>query len=703
MIATKKIILFRYLPSTLLALFVCVCTQAQVPLRSIRPPIGNITGLDRSGQNQGSKPDTLNFEHRNDLADSVTITYRKFDSLGTHPLDTSINDFGKYYSLPTGYLSIGGNGNAAFPILFTPFTKPGWDPGFHAFDIYMFQLSNTLFYNTTKPFTTLQYYQGTGKEQIIQAFHTQNIMPNWNAGFNFRLISNPGIFQNQNVKDNNYRFFSTYQGKKKRYGAELVVIGNKIVSAENGGIVDPAQLADPNRKRRIAINVELGNNSNSANMIFSNQIQAGNKYGNLEIFFRHRYDFGIRDSIAINDSTTEYLFYPKFRIQHTIDYKESTYQFVDNLTKFATNLSDSAFFANYYNIKINPSANNFLFQDEWRYLSNDITLKQFPEKKNQNQFIEAGLRLENYSGAFTKPFVPNNLLIIFPNPPITKNYYNAVIHGEYRNKTRNKKWDALLHGEFYLAGFYTGEYSASASVERFLNKKWGTIQVAFDNISRSPSFVFQSNSAFNLDTTSLTKNENITILSFLASNNRFDLMVRNISIANYAYLTSYYEKDQYPGLINLTQGILSLKTKLKGHLNLYSDFILQQTTGINPIRVPFLYTRQRLAFEGRFFKNLKLSTGLDIRYNTPYKANHYSPVLGRFFPQDSITISNRPTLNAFFNFRIRRNFTMFVVTENLNTVDFKNGFSFTKNSFNAPFYPTPGFILRLGVKWDLVN
>lgn len=666
---------------------------------------GNIPGAAQNRQQNAdtSKSSSLGFEHRDDLADSITISFRQFDSLTSYPLDTIINDFGIYSPLPTGYQSIGGIGNAAFPILFSPETKPGWDPGFHAYDIYKFTLANTYFYHTTRPFTQLHYYQGSGTEQTIKALHTQNIKPNWNAGFNLRLISNPGVFQNQNAKHNNYRFFSNYQGRRKRYAAELILLKNKLVSAENGGITDPDLLEDPNRKRRIAIPVELGNNSTSSNIIFSNQIQAGNRYEDIDGLFRHRYDIGKRDSIKVNDSTVEYLFYPKLRFQHTVRYQESSYQFIDNLNSRSTNVTDSAFFAKNYNININPNASTFYFLDKWEFLSNDFSLKQFPETKNQNQFLEAGVRLENYNVAVTKPFIPDNILVVFPLPPDKTKYFNAVLHGEYRNKTRNRKWDAQLNGEFYLAGSYAGDYAASASVQRFLNPKWGGIKVTFDNISRTPSYIFQSNSAFNLDTaSSLNRKENITILGFQASNKRFDLMVRNISIANYAYLSSYYEKSQNTGLINITQGTLSTKNKIVGHLNLYSDFIVQIAPGNTPIRVPLIYTRQRLAFEGLFFQNLHLSTGLDIRYNTPYKANHYSPILGRFFPQDSLLISNLPVVNGFCNLAIKK-LTLFVMVENLNTMEFKKGFGFTRNTFTAPYYPAPGFILRFGIKWDMVN
>jgi hypothetical protein len=122
------------------------------------------------------------------------------------------------------------------------------------------------------------------------------------------------------------------------------------------------------------------------------------------------------------------------------------------------------------------------------------------------------------------------------------------------------------------------------------------------------------------------------------------------------------------------------------------------------VNIPLFYTRNRLAFEGNFFKNLHLSTGLEIRYHSPYKADWYSPVLGRFSYQDSIQINNRPQVDAFFNFRIR-SFKAYVRTENLNAVNLggASGFGFVNNNFAAPWYPYPGMVLRFGFYWSFVN
>jgi len=687
------------------SVFILSEATAQVPKRPIRPigqGQGGIPNLSQNPNSQSANKDTIAFEHRDDAKDSITIFYTEFDSVSNHFVDISIDDFNKNFSLPAGFYSIGGNGNAAFPILFEPNTKPGWDPGFHAYDVYRFTQQNTRFFQTTKPFTQINFYQSSNTEQVIRLLHTQNIKPNWNAGFEYRMISNPGVFQNQNVKHNNYRFFSSYVGRRKRYALQFYILGNKIISGENGGITDLSLLTNPVFKRRTSIPVMLGNNTSAPPAFFVSKIAAGNRYSDVNFYLSHRYDLGKKDSIMINDSTKEYLFYPKLRFQHTFQYIKTTNTFQDGMPNFQTAQTDSVYFAEFYNLNINPTASDLTFSDQWHVISNDFSIRQFPETKNQLQYLEAGIRLENLQGSFTRVYIPTSILIVNPLPPLVNNYFNSVLHGTYKNKTRNQKWDMVLSGELYAAGMDAGNYKAFASIQRMINQKWGLVRLFGENISRTPSFVFQSPSSFNLDSSSLNKKENITILGVMANNSRFELMARNISIANYAYLTNYFDKEQYSGFINLTQGTLDTKNKLSKFFTLYSNFILQLTAGKNPIHVPLFYTRQRIAFEGNFFKNLNLSTGLDIIYNSPYKADNYSPVLGRFFPQDSVTISNRPMVSYYFDFRIKK-FSAFIKLENLNTANFTQGFEFTKNSFYAPNYPAPGLLFRFGIRWNMVN
>ena len=115
-----------------------------------------------------------------------------------------------------------------------------------------------------------------------------------------------------------------------------------------------------------------------------------------------------------------------------------------------------------------------------------------------------------------------------------------------------------------------------------------------------------------------------------------------------------------------------------------------------------VYTRNRLAYENLLFRNLNLATGLEIRYNTPYKADNYSPVLGQFFYQDTLTISNLPDIHAFLHMRIK-SFKLFVRLENLNALSAEIPLAFKNNNMAAPTYPLPGLFIRFGFYWSFVN
>ncbi len=257
---------------------------------------------------QGStgRADTIGFVHRDDKKDSIAITYKYLDSIRSIPFDSTINDFDKYFSVPSTYQYLGNNGAAAYPLIYSPNARPGWDAGFHAFDIYKFTLEGSKFYKTNKPFTQLGYQLASGKEQMIKALHTQNPRPNWGFGFDYRLISSPGFYVTQNSNHKSYRLFSNYQGKRKRYAAFLILVGNTIKRSENGGIETDSLLQNPNFKKRFSIPVNLGNASLYQPNPFQSSVNTGNIYKDFTFFVRQTYDIGKKDSVAINDSTTEY-------------------------------------------------------------------------------------------------------------------------------------------------------------------------------------------------------------------------------------------------------------------------------------------------------------------------------------------------------------------------------------------------------------
>ena len=681
----KKVILLIFL----MGVFVMGYSQTRPPKKnptilmsddSSLPENSTSDQIQSTPTQSGPRKDSLGFEHRDDAKDSITISYHYLDGLKRFGLDSSINDFDNYYSVPSYYQNNGNNGAAAAALIFTPTSSIGWDPGFHAFDVYKFTLEETKFYKTTKPFSSLSYQLASGKEQMLKASHTQNPRPNLNLGFDYKLINAPGFFITQNTNHNGYRLFGNFQSKKKRYNGYAVILGNKIRASENGGIEKDSDLLDPNRKDRFSVPVNLGNDAPYTTNPFATTVKTGNTYKDFCFFTRNSYDLGKKDSVAINDSTTEYLFYPKLRIQHTFIYTKNTYQFIDMA-------ADSLIYFNWYGLHLNSQSDSFKITENWKSFSNDFSLIQFPDTKNTGQYFLGGTTLQNISGELSAG---------------STHFYNLLLHGEYRNRTRNKLWDVVLKGSFYINGMNEGDFNLYASINRNINKKLGNISLYFTNLNRTPSFIFDNRSAFNFDKNNLFKKENITSFGVEAKNPIFTLGFKNHLLVNYSYFKNFYQSAQYSQLINVVQVYAFKKIKLFKNIYVYSDITLQQTDLASPVRVPLFYSRNRFAYEGKLFKNLTLSAGLEARYFSPYKSYQYSPVMGQFFAQDTITIKNLPDIHAFVHFRIK-GFAGYIRTENLNTLSFQNGFGFINNNFAAPHYPTPGLMIRFGIQWWYVN
>lgn len=636
-----------------------------------------------SGGSSGGK-DSL--KHRTGLEDSITINFRYLDSSRYQKFDSAINDFSKVFLMPYNYLSLGNTGSAAKPLVFSPLMTAGWDPGFHAFDIYRLRTDDSRFFNTTRPYTQLGYFLGSKQEQLVQVLHTQNINPNWNFSFQYRLLNAPGSFKNQNTNQNSYRFNSYYQSPNRRYHLFFVIANNKIQAAENGGLKSVSELDDlPKNKDRIVIPTNLGATSPGVINAFNTNVATGNKYKLFSLFLRQQYDLGKKDSIQ-TDTVVIKLFYPRLRLEHNFQLNNYTFLYSDNTVNY---YNDTGFYRPNYNFLSVPAT--YRMQDKWNEIVNDFSIYQFPDSKNPQQFFKVGASLQNLKGVFDGG---------------TAQYHNAWVHAEYRNKTRNQKWDALAKGELYLTGLNAGDYNAYGSLRRYVSKQIGYLQVGFQNVNRTPSYIFNPLSSFNLANVSGFNKENSTRIfaSIEQPAHKLRLTGAYYLLTNYTYFEKYYLAKQSSALFNVLQVTAEKEFKLTRHLQWIAEVTVQQKAGNGPVNLPLVFTRQRFGYLGSLgFKNLLLATGLEFIYNTPYKADGYSPLLGQFYYQDSSTVRLRlPVINAYFHFRVKR-FTAFVRGENLNTVRVKNGFGFTNNNLAIDGYPYPGLVFRVGILWSFVN
>jgi len=652
--------------------------QAQNPLKG-RMPIGGTTRPMSASSN-----DSIQFEKRNFSDDSVAIRFRYLDSARYRPINNSISDYFDKVALDADDIHLGNNGTSARSLLYTPRLQPGWDPGFHAYDIYSFNLEDTRFMSTNKPYTQLTYLLGSKAEQNINVIHSQNITPDWNFVFQYRLLNAPGFFNSQNTNHKNFRFNTSYTSRDRRYNGFLILMSNNMQSSENGGIQSDTFLVNKNPAYNDYFNIptNLAQVPFVTRDLFNVTLLTGNKYKQASFLFRNQYDFGKKDSVT-TDTTVTRFFLPKLRLEYTVQFGTHNYLYQDVQGEI-----DSSFYIENYEGLANPP-DTLYYKQKWTELINDFSIIQFPDSQNPLQFLKLGGSFQNLSGKFVQG---------------KDNFYNFRAHGEYRNRTKNRKWDMMLFGEFYLIGRNSGDYSVHANLKRYLGIRWGNLETGFRNVNRAPSYLFTNQTGFPVTINTSLNKENITEIYGNVENPKFKLKLtaNYFLISNYTYVSAFNKVNQEASLFNLLRLGLNKEFSLRNHWKWYLDAYLQVVTGQPPLNVPLLYMRNRFAYEGSVFRNLLLSTGFDIRYHTPYQADNYSPVLGQFFYQTQFQTSNRPDIAAYVNFRIV-NFTGFTRLENLNTMTFDNGFGFKGTNQEVQLYPYPGLLFRIGVVWDLIN
>jgi hypothetical protein len=630
-------------------------------------------------------------KHRDIYEDSITISFRYWDSARINKIDSSINDFYTRFPVPWWYNDLGNFGSAAHSLIFQPNMRTGFDAGLHGYDIYRYTPENTKFFQTTRPYSETAYLLGSRGEQMIDLFHTQNRKSNFNAAFEFRVINSPGPFKNQNTNNSNIRVNSVFQTNNKRYLNYFIFINNKILASENGGLKGNKNLDSLSFNDPFGAPTKLGSSLVTYRNIFGSNINTGTQYKEAILLMRQSYDFGQKDSL-VTDSVTYKLFYPRLRFQHTIQYTRDKYEYHDYTPV------DSDYYK-YLQFALANTTDTVRFFDTWQNFTNDVAIISYPQKNNLNQFLKLNAGYEVIKGELN---------------PYTKTYTNIYAAAEYRNRTRNQLYDVEASGKLYVSGHYAGDYSAYISLKRSLRKNIGSLLLGFQNVNRTPSFIAGESITDSIFRQSLTNfpviqqdnfnKENITRVFAIVNipPAAVQLLGEYYLITNYTYFSGLYTSAQESTIFNVLHVAAQKTINLRKHLNWYLEGNLQQATGNPPVNLPLILARSRFAFEGNFFKNLFLSTGLEVRYHTPYKADNYSPLNGQFYFQDTTTISNRPDVNIYLNFRIK-SFKGFIRLENLNSVNPSNGFSFTQYNYVAPNYPARALWLRIGIWWSFVN
>ena len=584
-------------------------------------------------------------------------------------LDTSISFLNRNPILDAWQIDLGNFGTAQKSLLFSPSMKANVAFGIESMQPYLFTPDNRKLYNTTRPYTDIYYRMGSKLEQMIDILHTQNIQPNWNFALNYRKVGSPGNYINQGVNHDNASFTTNYLSNNNRYSFNGSFNYNKLQQDENGGIQSDTFLTNPfyNNNKLIPVAIDAYS---------LNRSTVSNYYRNVSLNFTQNYFLGKYDTTIIDSSEKIILFKPMFGIQHQF-YSNFNYARFKDLTpdstfylplEFPSFAKRDSVFANHF---LNTIGNAFSLIGNIR----------FKEKLLQAE-AGYGLEIETPHNAYFDKTYLNNFVFAKINKPLLK----------------NNEWQYDASVKFYFSGERTiGNFNLMAHAGKMIGSTIGKIDIGFEQSLQSAPYLMTD-----FGTNYLQLNNNFskqTISKFYISN--FNLKYKTNLHFNYYVVGNYIYRDtsltakQYAKVVPIMQGLLSKRFMWK-KLVFDNDILLQFASNNSPIHLPNFASRHRIAHERKLIKSkLQTAIGLDIRYNTPYYNDNYSPLYFSFVTNYSTKISNYPQAAFFFNFKVKRFRASFAIDELQNFV--------LKNNMNYHLYPAQNYTFRFGFHWAFIN
>lgn len=654
------------------AMFISITTHAQITPGAPLGVNGNTQQTDTSAFKDSNTDEWHN--------ETVNVSYKLPNTDKVYYPDTSIHlVHRKYFSQPWNR-DLGNFGTASRSLLFTPEYRTGPTLGYHVFDVYRFLPDSIRYYNTTAPYTIFSYNLGSKVEQHLNIMHTQNVRPNWNFAVGYRKTNSQGFYLMQRTNHDNFFASSNYESINHRYKLKAAVMYNKDQQDENGGIVNEAQLDDPDFNDRSVMAIAYANAVNGANTT-TPRSYVTNVFRNYHVTLQHGYSWGRTDSTYNEDSTKlSFKFTPRFSVTHQFDLGNQQLTYKDLRPD---SIRYAPFFAEQF---LGNGADSVFTRQKQNTIDNNVMLNGFLGKReNQLQFSAgAGIRVDKFSTRYLQGA---------DFTTITGNY---VVGSLRKDAVQPGEWFYSANARFYVTGAAAGNSHIQATIGKDL-KNFATLDAGIQqNINNAPYSYTHYVNSYDTITASLNK-ESVTSVYGRISSERyhFNAAIRNYLVNNYIYLNQAQLPDQYANTFNLLQVSLQKGFYWRG-IVLDNEFVYQQPTTDAPVNIPQILGRHQLSYERYIFRNaLKVAFGAEVRYHSSYYSAFYSPVFNRFYYQNSYFLGNQPEGSVFFNFKVKR-FRSFIMVDQVQQI-------FTRNYIITKGYAAQNTMIRFGFNWVLLR
>ncbi len=652
-------------------------------------------------QNQMQREQPLS-QKESDGKDTIVFkmkVFRLVDNLAREnvvKVDTTINDFQIYHPELKQSITVQSLGNLGCAYQSHDyFSRVETGDGFiflqNYYD-YGIWANQFKFYDVTKPYTLLEYGQWFNNrpngETWLNVFHTQNINKNLNFGFFYNSIASQGQYLNQEAKVRNLGLFSRYNNDRYDYWLSLGT--NKFDIEENGGLPQPSDIENPDLKpENLAVWMD----------------GASNEIKNLSAVFSHQYKLGSWKEVQEKDEVFEQ-FIPRVAIQHIFEVSSSKRVFTEIDPNPYFNYTGSLGDVYYYGEGHVPYINGVVGTEE-----SPATRDQSGMNRVSNRFYLKFVEAPDRKYTFGKnAFIGNDIVKVnFPRQALAQgdsvlgmtqkdDYSNTFIGGTiYR--TEGKFWNWSGTGKYYIQGRNFSDFELSATIDKpiIIAKDTTLFKIYGEMANRTPNYFLDHYYSNHYKwENSFDRIYNLTLgASFDSPGLRLKAGANYRIVNNYVFMNEQILPEQASSEFSVFQAYIQKDFKAGG-MNFKNKVQLQETTTERYLQVPQLVIYNSSFYEGVLSKVLFYQLGFDVRYETKYYADYYSPATGMFYLQKNEKIGNYPWIDAFLNLRIKRT-RFYVKYSNMATLFMEGGY------FTTPYYPAQIATASFGLSWSFYD
>ena len=524
---------------------------------------------------------------------------------------------------------------------------------------YAKRIDNIWLYQTMTPYSMMSYNSSTKKDYQVSIVHSQNPKPGWNIALDYDLICPEGNYPNSGVKNHYLDATTNYFSPDSRLQAAAGIIWQRFNISENGGISDDSYFLDNliSNRAGIPVNINDASSQHKETAAFArasyNMVQQVDHYRYHDTIVARQ----INDTMTVMDTVT---------ITDTIPVGKPR---IINAGVFGIEAT--------HDRRRRSFADSTLWTDQTASLfwSNDV----YPDHRWHNPLkITVGTSFSRITAVFEDG---DSLQFVTPFNPFAK----AEIAFGRNTLAVNATFESKDFSEMY--------HHAEAS-----------LNIPFDSAG---------NTALTLAAVSERQDVDLRMLHYsatalkpqtieryelqLTSRNWIDLTLRANHLSHNIWYDSRLSVCEGDTPLWLFQGALIMRLS-SGWMHLEMQQLVQYSTDTEQMPVPLWASKNSFYADLHLFNRaLRLQTGVDVRYHTPFLTSTYDPYTGLFYHQDQTEVGGYLWGDIFVNIQVKRA-SIYVKAGHLNAL-----WESRPTYFLLPHYPGRDFGLFWGLTWHFFD